>query len=276
MPVGAEEVLPYRSGREELDRWIEARARGRDANQIRNVGFPSKTFEGTVATTRALGLVKADGDELTDAGRKYALSSAPERDALLREEIRRFPPYARLLRAALARGAPPVTETAWMERWWATHGFGSSESNRTEAATLLGKLCESAELGTFIPGRRGHPSRVEWSPGALVALSLDTPPTAAATNPSRAAADDTSPMADRSTNVAEQPSSAARAHTKESQDEIVPPAYRPKSDRQRSVLHLVLQSGEVSRIEVPSVMSAVDKRRLLTLLDLAVTVSDNR
>ena len=50
-----------------------------------------------------------------------------------------------------------------METWWATQGYGSSRSNRQEGAALLGRLVEYAALGRYVPGRRGYPTRIEWT-----------------------------------------------------------------------------------------------------------------
>jgi hypothetical protein len=154
-------VLPYRTGPEELIRWVEARARGRAGSGSRQEERGAKSLEGTAATAAALSLAAPDGT-LTETGRRFALADGAGRRALLREVMLGYAPYRELL-AEIDRRGDRETTADWIETWWATHGVGNSGSNRREGAATLGRLAEWAGLGRYIPGRRGHPTRIEWA-----------------------------------------------------------------------------------------------------------------
>jgi hypothetical protein len=159
-------VLPYRTDEADLHRLVAARARGRTLDQVRTLGFSAKSFDGVVTTAQCLSLVSDKNGELTQYGRTYALCSAADRPEKLAHLIRSYLPFSLALDAALLHGGPQPTPLEWLETWWAAHGFGSSESNRAEAAPVFAKLVEFAGLGRYIQGRKGHPSRIEWAADA--------------------------------------------------------------------------------------------------------------
>lgn len=235
--AGGGPLLPYRSTPEELGEWLEERARGTSRGTKRS----PKTEEGLAATAVALGFCTSS-DELTRRGGEYALAREERRAELLREAVLRFEPYARLLAAVRARGEAE-TETAWVETWWATHGYGGSASNRSEGAAALGRLLEAAKLGRYIPGRRGYPTRVRWEePAELAEAGAVEPP-----QPVAVAAAPAEPPA---------PVTAGRQA----------PVHH--GDHQ---LEVDLGEGRSASIRVPRRLSGADKRRLLQLLDLLIT-----
>jgi hypothetical protein len=221
-------VLPYRTGPAELIRWVEERARGR-AGAGRRAELGAKSVEGTAATATALSLVAPDG-VLTEAGRRLALADERERRTLLRGAMLEFPPYRELL-AEISRRGERETTSDWVERWWATRGMGNSGSNRREGAATLGRLADWVGLGRYIPGRRGHPTRIEWA---------EPPTSGGGETPAPASAP------------------APRTRTEE--------AERSATNR----LEIPLDKGGVARFEVPLRLSAAEKRRLLQLLDLLI------
>lgn len=158
-------MLPYRADVEDLIRFVQARARGREFSQVASL-FSKKTYDGLVATAQALGLVDEECTDLTDRGRELALASGQGRADLLLKLIRAYEPYDLLLEASLHQNSD-ATELEWVETWWGSNGYGSSENNRVEGSSTFARLVEGAELGTYLQGRRGHPSRIEWVPGAL-------------------------------------------------------------------------------------------------------------
>jgi hypothetical protein len=169
----ANQVLPYRIDVADLRRFVNARARGRSDAEIRAMGYAPKTFEGTLKSVACLGLLQDKGGALTSLGRRFALAGDEDLADKLSGVLRSYPPYAGLLDTVLEGTGPRPTPLHWIETWWATRGFGSSESNRSEAAPVFARLVESAELGTFVPGRRGHASRIEWLPAAQVRWTGD-------------------------------------------------------------------------------------------------------
>lgn len=154
--------LPYRTDSVALASWLEARARGRSAEQLRLAAAAPKGVEGTATAAAALGFVDPSTGALTEVGEQFALAPEPVRRALLGEALRTYPPYDTLLQAIQVR-AEVETEVRWIEAWWATQGFGSSESNRREGAAAFGRLAEFAGLAEYIPGRRGRPTRLRWT-----------------------------------------------------------------------------------------------------------------
>lgn len=247
------EVLPYRTEAEQLARWVEARARGRASAQLRELDLAPKTLEGTLATAAALGFLDRESQELTPAGQRLALASPAERRTLLRAAMREYPPYARLLRAVAARPQRGTTDAQWIETWWATHGHGSSQSNRVEGVAAFGRLVEHVGWGRYIPGRRGHPTRVEWSAAAFE--GLDPPPPADADPPAP-------------------PPEEAPAVPPPAPREAPPPAAaspEPAPEAGYNRIVVPLRSGEVARLEVPLRLSREEKRRLVELLDLLIT-----
>jgi hypothetical protein len=171
-------VLPYRTDEADLHRLVAARARGRTLDQVRTLGFSAKSFDGVVTTAQCLSLIADKDGTLTQYGRTYALCSTAERPETLALLIRSYLPFSLALDAALLHGGPQPTPLEWLETWWSAHGFGSSESNRSEAAPVFAKLVEFAGLGRYIQGRKGHPSRIEWAADA--ASSSATPVDASA------------------------------------------------------------------------------------------------
>ncbi|HET8654921.1 MAG TPA: hypothetical protein VFL93_05370 [Longimicrobiaceae bacterium] len=235
-------ILPYRTDASALSWWLEARARGRAPGELRAAARSTKGAEGTAATAAALGLADAETGELTEAGRRFALASPDERRDLTAAAIRRHAPYRRLLDAVAARG-DAVTEVGWMETWWAAHGYGNSASNRQEGAAVLGRLAEFAGLGRYVPGRRGHPTRVAWAEGAL---ERPAPERAAVPVPREAV---------RGAAGGPEPRPAVRGGAGDDLNRVVIP----------------LGDGRTARFELPARLPAEEKRRLMALLDLLIT-----
>ena len=245
-------LLPYRADAEELFAWVEARARGRTAAQIREDLASAKAREGVTLTATLLGFAR-DG-ELTERGRELALADAGERREMLREALLAFPPYGELLAALHERGHARV-EAAWVEAWWATHGWGGSQSNRQEGIAVLGRLAEHVGLGRYVQGRRGFPTRIEWELAALAPpapppseLPLEPPPAPPAPPAARP-----EPEAVRVT--AERPS---------------PEPPRPLPALEVNRVRIELEGGLSASLEVPTRLPRGEKRRLMELLDLLV------
>lgn len=247
-------VLPYRTDGEDLVRLLEARARGRTIPQIRTLNFSAKNFEGTLLTAQALGLLDQAAEELTDNGRRFALAPEGERQELLHTVLTAFEPYALLLEAISARKPTTATLTDWIERWWATHGYGSSESNRAEAAATFGRLVEFAGWGSYVPGRRGHPTRIEWREGAKWTSAL------------RGGVPSAEPLHDAVPAAPARPPVTSRAA-----QEPAPFLMREALDAYSTAI-LEVRTGQTARIRVPSTLTRAEKERLLRLLDLLIRV----
>ncbi len=261
-------MLPYRLDVGDLFRWLEARARGRSLAQIRALGFATRSFEGVQAGARAFGLVSAD-DELTPAGERLALASDADRRARLAAAAVRYEPYGLLLESVLNRGVPTDTEISWIETWWATHGYGASQTNRAEAAASFGRLVDYLELGSYIPGRRGHPTRIRWSSEAGERVATLAATTAPPPRPARAAPEPAPPMPGLPDPL---PRPTAAPRTAPSSASTAPPV-RPTPESAvaaQNEIRLDLGGGEAAELRLPTALSGEQKRRLLSLVDLLV------
>lgn len=261
-------VLPYRTDALALAEWLAARARGRSAEQLRSAVDSPKAVEGTAAAASALGFTDALEGVLTTRGERYALGEEPERRQLLREALLAYGPYREMLRALSERGGSPETEVRWIEAWWATRGYGSSESNRREGSAAFGRLADFAGLGEYVPGRRGRPTRIRWAASARIpsagepVVSPRRTPIAAQTPDLFSAPPPPAPDAKRE--EARPPRTAAGAD---------PPraAGRLRDGAAVNRITLPLAGEATARIEVPLRLPAAEKRRLLDLLDLLIT-----
>lgn len=287
-------VLPYRTNGADLTRWLEARARGAATDRPAALGIAAKSLDGTVEAATSLGLVEEESTDLTALGRRFVLAAGADRTRILRAAMFAFAPYGGVLEAVRDRG-DEETEVDWIERWWGTHGHGGSQSNRAEAAASLGRLVEHVGLGAYIPGRRGHPTRIRWDRDALRAAcpaqagrAADPPPGGARdAGPGPHPAPDAAPAragapAVRSRAPTASPPAAERTgtHPPLGIPTVSAPSPAPvepeggtraaaRSPR-HSRLVLPLGEGRVAKLSIPAVLTRAEKRRLLSLVELLV------
>jgi hypothetical protein len=244
-------VLPYRTDAVELARWLEAGSRGRTPAKIRSLDFGAKAYEGTLGGAQALGFVEPGRTELTESGRAYVLAAPEARVGLLRAAMLAYEPYGLLLEAVFARGAVESTETAWIESWWAEHGYGASATNRAEGAVAFARLADAAGLGSYVQGRRGHPSRIAWSQPREAAVSAqawgDLWSAASAAPAPSPAARSTPATLPAGREAAEEGGSAVAAHN--------------RAGIERG-------AGRVAQLRVPAALSAAERERLRELFEL--------
>jgi hypothetical protein len=263
-------VLPYRTTGEELTRFLEARARGRDLAQIQALDFSTGAFQGTLVAATALGFLDSDTRELTQQGRDYVLSSTRERPGLVRGAMERFEPYGLLLEAIFDRGTPNETPLDWVVNWWGTQGYGNSETNRDEGSSAFARMVEFTGMGSFVPGRRGHPTRIRWTVGgpptqkgrtggvrtellSQQAMELDP---AAAVVPEKPREVEPAPASEPALRSV-QPRTPAPASTGEAEP--------------NSSLVLSLGPGRTVQLTVPPRITTAEKKRLLALIELIIT-----
>lgn len=255
MPDQRGAVLPYRTTGEELSRWIEARARGRDLAQIQGLNFAAGGFQGTLVAGQALGFVDPETQDVSLVGREFALAPDPERRRLIFESLLRYEPYELLIEAVFDRGNATETTLEWVQTWWSTQGYGSSQTNREEASSAFAKLAEYAGLGSYLQGRRGYPTRIQWSDGAgerakEVLRASESP---------------------RST-VEEE---AEGVEAFEAIDFSAPAALGggegPAGGNSRLVLNL--GAGRAVELSFPPYLSAEERKRLLALVELMLTAT---
>jgi hypothetical protein len=252
MATAVPPTLPYRTDADDLRRFVAARARGRTPGQIRALGFSAKSFEGTAHAAEALALVEDRNGDLSALGRRLALADETQPAEVLRDVVLRYPPFALLAENVLTGAGPSPTPLEWIQTWWATHGFGSSESNRAEAAPVFARLLEAAGFGSFVQGRKGHPSRIEWAPAAASLLGLAHPAAA--------------PEADRPNAIA--PPRAAEAEPSPPPAAPPPPAGPSRDVPSANEVNWRLAPGRRVLISVPADLTTAEKQKILRLLQL--------
>lgn len=247
-------VLPYRVDGADLAGYLSARARGRDNTQVQAaLNLSSKSLDGIVSAAIVLGFMDDNSGALSERGHQFALASSEQvRRQLILEAMLTFEPYE-LLFESIAQRADRVTTLDWIETWWNTHGYGSSGSNRSEAAPAFGRLTDFAGLGSYIQGRRGHASRIEWVSGAPLTAFSDPSRTK---EPQRTQAS-SAVLADSSN----QPRTNDAGHLSSSAD----------GEPNMIVLNLPLGPGRIVEIRIPAQVSLVEKKRLLQLLEVLIT-----
>ena len=264
-------ILPYRTDGNDLIRLIEARGRGRAIKQIQSLNFTNTGFQGTVAAAYALKLMLPDSDELTETGRELALSRNTERKReILLESMLQYEPYELLLEAVFAHNhTVDETTTEWIETWWSTHNHGNSQKNRNEGATAFCKLLESAGLGNFFIGRRGRPTRIEWQDN--VAENI-------ANLRNTFNEDENLPINaneyKHSEPIVDSPDGTNSLPTDKPS---IPPTKmeRPTTISGNSELTLPLGTGRIAVLSLPPQLTASEKQRLITMVDLMISEVDD-
>lgn len=173
-----EGTLPYRGDWASLEGLVEGLGMGRELGKVAAaLGLKSKSLHGIVLAAERLGLVEQGGAGLTATGRNFALTRNPqERREIVLQAILDHEPY-QLLLDYIFRTEEETTPVEHFITWWATSGYGASENNRVEAAAAFANLLDGAGAGSFIRGRRGGVSRIEWNPDVRerLLLALRTP-----------------------------------------------------------------------------------------------------
>lgn len=274
-------VLPYRTTGEELERFVEARARGRDLAQLQALNFATGGFQGTLAGATALGMLDPDSKELLPAGRDFALADPGERRALLLNAMRDYEPFGLLLDAVFGRGQQAETSLDWILTWWGTHDYGNSQTNRDEGSSAFAKLVEYVGLGSYVAGRRGHPTRIRWNENAAT-LVRGRPqpgemPRQASAEPFRASerprAPEPKPRQAREAQAPPAPPQPyiepePRSSPAQRKTELEP---QPVAFEGRSSLVLTLGPGRTVDLSVPAQVTAAEKQRLISLINLFIS-----
>lgn len=257
-------VLPYRTTGEELSRLVEARARGRDLGQIQSLNFAAGAFQGTLLAASELGLVHGEERELTPVGREFALASPEEKRTLLLPALLGYPPYELLLEAVFDRGDPQETTLEWVQTWWSTQGYGNSQTNREEGSSALAKLLDFTGLGSYVQGRRGHPTRVRWREGIRTTVREilgSEAPSGIPAAPESAAPDE---LAAEAGDLDPPPISTAD------------PLSRRPARGANSELVLNLGSGRTVQLSIPPDLDAAEKQKVIAMMELMISAHPAR
>lgn len=159
-------TLPYGTDDEDILRLIDAIKRKPDNEKAIKEIYNKSNFENSRKALEILGILDSQFSFSTD-GKALAIEREDSRkQQLFLKFCLRYSPYGHFLESLSHTNALFVTETGSIKDYWWKHDYGSSGNNREDGVVTFGKLVQLAGLGKFLIGRRGKPSRVEWSPNA--------------------------------------------------------------------------------------------------------------
>ncbi|MEX2541788.1 MAG: hypothetical protein WD314_08260 [Trueperaceae bacterium] len=274
-------TLPYRTGTEDIFKFIRILGRGKSFDQLKTMGFTGKNFVGTVLALRELGLADSDTEKLTDEGRRLSLSDNDTVKAdIIRQQMFKYSPYANLLEARLHQGEESVTKLEWFETWWAQAGIGTSPNNRSEGALTFADLLGTVGLGTFVRGRRGHASRIEWAPEAFALIEGWLYSSEVGSEGSDETGPEITDKAGRPGTVGprfiETPGVNGRENSEQKGIGTSKEPMTSDEDSNYYVLSLPLGGGRAAYVRVPNQISQREKERLLGMLDLMLEAQENQ
>jgi predicted nucleotide-binding protein len=183
--------LPIKTVAEDIEKvcgFLAKKPTGASVKEAKAVLDPKHLDGRKVAAFKAWGLVEEVGDKLklTVAGRAYARGPKEEQQKLLRQIIRSCAPYNAMVERAAHRGEESTSATDvgahWHEHF--ASDAGDSDTTLNDQANCFFQLAQGAGLGSFVIGRSGHPTRLQWDTQALrrwdsedgTGLALEQPP----------------------------------------------------------------------------------------------------
>lgn len=115
--------------------------------------------------------VEKGGDRLKLAGRGWRFARKPaEEQTILREVIDAIVPYRSALEWAFHQQLDEVTNVDVAAHWHEHHSEQTGTDNENtlkDAAVCFFNLCQGANLGKLVVGRRGQPTRLQINAGQL-------------------------------------------------------------------------------------------------------------
>jgi hypothetical protein len=256
-PMG-EQTLPYRTTGDDIERLASALARGRDLEQVQSLFSSSNNFRGTVSAAEQFGLLNPDTEELTPSGKALALGDPEKRKEVLFSAVLDYGPYELLLEAISGEGifgedGDEFTPVEWIEKWWHTNGYGSSQTNRSEGSSSFAKIVEYLDIGEYKQGRRGHPSRIEWTSDAQLKIR-------------KARNEEGREDLEASSSASDIHEVGSRAPTEKNSESA--------SYSENNILTLNLGDDRVAKLSLPPKLTPREKKRLVDLVDLMIATED--
>lgn len=260
MAQAEDDTLPYRADAGDITTLVEARAHGREVDQIKTQFTSRSAFQGALSTASTLGFVLKEKGELTERGRRFALADKENRQNLLLHAILEYEPYDLLLGAVFNREEEDKTTIDWIERWWATHEYGTSETNRNQGSTTFAKLIEYVGLGEYKQGRRGYQTRIEWGSDASSILRHARNRVVQDEEEDSLQQDSLEPKDADSTHQAP----VDQTETQEPEGSL----------SENNALTLNFSNNRVAKLSLPPTLTPSEKKRLVSLVELMVTSTD--
>lgn len=129
---------------------------------------------------KAWDLIEENGGRLrlTDRGRRGAKDKGAALSAILMEVIHAIPAYAAIIERAAHKSEFTITAVEVASHWHDhfKNVASSAEKILNDQAVCFFQLAQGADLGELIVGRKGSPTRFEFSKDAVMAFVEGAPP----------------------------------------------------------------------------------------------------
>lgn len=179
--------LPIRTTMQDIEAltgYLVTKPIGATAAEARAVLDASVLDGRKVNAMKAWDLIEENGGRLrlTERGRRGAKDKGAELASILMEVVRVVPPYAAIVERAAHKSEFAITAVDVASHWHDHFRSVVSPNEKilNDQAVCFFQLAQGADLGELVIGRRGSPTRFEFSKDAVVAFSQGTapPPTA--------------------------------------------------------------------------------------------------
>lgn len=122
------------------------------------------TYDNTKSALRTFGIIEKDSFEFTEIGREIAYSDEENKRKEFINIVKCYEPYKLVLHSLdIGKEDIKVTDIDTIKNLWGKAGYGSTDRNRNDGATLFMGLIDFVGLGNYKVGRGGSNStRIEW------------------------------------------------------------------------------------------------------------------
>jgi len=163
--------LPFRATSDDIVTfcaYLQSKPTGATTSEAKAVLDATILDARKVAAYKTLGLVHVDEGtgkmRLTDRGRAVAKDKGARKATPLRSILGEFPAYRAVIDRAVHKGELTVTATDVGAHWHQHFRSDASDNDEilNQQAICFFQLCEGADLGRLIVGRKGQPTRFEF------------------------------------------------------------------------------------------------------------------
>lgn len=161
--------LPLRTSVEDIQAvcgYLATKPAGATLQEARAVIDKSRLDERKIGALKFWGFVEDEGLKLkiTDLGRAFVRNSGPNRAKVLAEVVRNVEPYRAIIERAAHRGEASLAATDVAAHWHQHFREDVSSNNEVlnDQAICFFQIAAGAELGKYILGRKGAPTRFDF------------------------------------------------------------------------------------------------------------------
>lgn len=126
-------------------------------------GKGKSAYDNTKSALRTFGIIEKDSFEFTEIGREIAFSDDENKKEEFAKIVKCYEPYKLILNSIeISKSDIEVTDIDTIKNLWGKAGFGSTDRNRNDGATLFMGLIDFIGFGNYLIGRNNNPTRIEW------------------------------------------------------------------------------------------------------------------